>query len=117
MTTRITSAEHESAGTVRCAHCWDLRATHIEVSHTHGHTPDEHLIVCAECARLAGLMTCIGCVDDGEKYLVRSGSTFSEMAPVFAPNELADGCCANHARLRLQPVVAEVAPLLQFRAG
>ncbi|MFV3307021.1 hypothetical protein ACNFBT_17275 [Pseudomonas sp. NY15181] len=115
MTIRIISAEHESAGTIRCAHCWDLRATHIEVSHTHDHTPDEHLIVCAECARLAGLLTCSGCVD--EKLWVHSGAAFGELTPVYAPSELIDNCCAKHARLCLQPAMTKGVSSPEIRAS
>lgn len=103
MTIRITSAEYESAGTIRCAHCWDLRAAYMEVSHTHDHNPDEHLVVCTDCARLAGLLTCSGCAE--ERLLVRSGATFCEMEPVYAPDALFCGSCVKHAGLLLQPVM------------
>jgi len=115
MTIRIISTEHESAGTIRCAHCWDLRATHIEVSHTHDHTPDEHLVVCAECARLAGLLTCSDCVD--EKIWVHCGAASGELTPVYAPSELIDNCCAMHARLRLQPAMTKGVSSPEVRAS
>lgn len=47
MTTRIISADNESAGTIRCAHVWDHHATHIELSNTHDHDPSNHIVVCA----------------------------------------------------------------------
>lgn len=115
MTTRITSAEYESAATIRCAHSWDHHATHIEVSHTHDHDPIEHIVVCAECARLAGLVLCCACVD--EALLVHAGAASCEMTPVYAPNELVDGRCAKHIALRLQPALTSDLSSPQARAG
>ena len=115
MTTRITSAEYESAGTIRCAHCWDHHATHIEVSHTHDHDPIEHIVVCAECAHLAGLVLCNACAD--EAVLVRSGAASCEMTPVYAPNELVDGRCAKHIAPRLQHALTSDVSSPTARAG
>lgn len=115
MTTRIISAEYESAGTIRCAHCWDHYATHVEVSHTHDHDPTEHIVVCAGCARLAGLVRCNACID--EKLLVRAGAASCDMTPVYAPSELVDGLCAKHVALRLQPALTDGVSSPQARAG
>ncbi len=103
MTTRIISADNESAGTIRCAHVWDHHATHIELSNTHDHDPSNHIVVCAECAFLAGLLPCKACTVD--KILVRSGAATTKMTPVYAPSELMEGFCAKHARHRLQPAM------------
>lgn len=115
MTTRITSAEYESAGTIRCAHSWDHYATHVEVSHTHDPDPTEHIVVCVDCARLAGLLQCNACFDD--KLMVRAGPASCYMTPVYAPNELVDGCCAKHVSLRLQRALTDDLSSLKARAG
>jgi len=115
MTTRIISAEYESAGTIRCAHSWDHYATHVELSHTHDHDPTEHIVVCAECARLAGLVRCNACID--EKLLVRAGAASCDMTPVYAPSELVDGLCAKHVALRLQPALTYDVSSPKARAG
>lgn len=115
MTTRITSAEYESAGTIRCAHCWDNLAMFVEVSHTHDHAPNEHIVVCAECARLAGLMTCKSCAE--EKLSIRAGKAFCDMARLYAPTELIGGRCAKHVVLRLQRTLTDTVSSHQSRAG
>ena len=48
-------------GTIRCEHCFDLEASVIEMSHAHEHDSTEHLVLCHECSRLAGLLLCDGC--------------------------------------------------------
>lgn len=97
MTTRIISAEYELAGTIRCAHVWDHIATHIELSHAHEHDPDEHIVVCAECARLAGLLPCESCADV-RAIPVEAGSTQGALIPIYAPRELAEGRCGLHLK-------------------
>lgn len=96
MTTRIISAEYELAGTIRCAHVLDHIATHIELSHTHEHDPDEHIVVCSECARLAGLLPCEGCVDE-VTIAVKAGHTQGTLVPIYAPQELAENRCGRHS--------------------
>jgi len=95
MTTRIISAEHESAGTIRCAHVWDHIATHIELSRTLAHDPDEHLVVCAECARLAGLLACDSCVGD-KPIPVKAGRTHGALTSIYSPQALLEGQCGWH---------------------
>ncbi len=94
---RIISAENEQAGTIRCAHVWDHTATHIELSHAHDHDPDEHLVLCGDCARLAGLLPCDDC--KGETIIVQAGSTLGSLSPIYAPEELVKGRCSQHSEL------------------
>lgn len=101
MTDCIISADNKSADAIRCAHVWDHEATCIELSRNHYHDPHSHIVVCAECSYLAGLLPCKGCTD--QRILVRSGTVTVKMTPVFAPGELTDGFCSKHARDRLQP--------------
>jgi hypothetical protein len=76
------TADFNSAGAIRCAHCWDHNATCIELSRNHEHDPDEHVVVCAHCAYLAGLKQYKG----GAKVIVEAGSCSFEMIPIFAPS-------------------------------
>jgi len=119
---RITSAEYESAGTIRCAHVWDHFATHVELSHTRAHDPDEHLVLCEECARLAGLLPCQDCLN--EQFAVHAGPTLSLLKPIYAPAELINGKCRKHCESCLQGWAevngdtktsgAEMAPISRF---
>lgn len=75
------SADENSVGDLRCEYCWDAIATHIELSGSFQHNPDEHLVVCSDCAYLAGLLTysCFGAVR------VRAMRAESFLIPAFAP--------------------------------
>ncbi|MGY4661147.1 hypothetical protein ACVWZ9_001941 [Pseudomonas chlororaphis] len=98
MTVYVIAPEHASDKTIRCAHCWDHAATHIELSSTGKHYPDEHLVLCGDCAYLAGLKPCSGCTH-GPKVEVNTGMFFGKLIPIYAPNNLGDGkgaCCAWH---------------------
>lgn len=108
------SVELVLAGKIRCAHCWDRNATHIELSATRMHLPEEHLVLCKECAYLAGLKNCQKC-DTEPKVLVSTDGNSVELVPVYAPEILfGDDVCAVHLVRNLQPGVASK---LNFRAG
>jgi len=104
------SPEYVSAETIRCAHVWDHIATRIELTKTHKHDSDEHIVVCDECARLAGLLECDICVKE-VRYRVVSGNTNAVMAPIYAPSELKGGRCNHHQashegkRMRVRKIV------------
>jgi hypothetical protein len=104
MTIRIISAEYESAGTIRCAHVWDHIATHIEMSHILEHDPDEHIVVCSECAKLAGLLACENSACE-KTILVEAGRTQGELIPMYSPQALVEGCCSRHTET---PIAAAI---------
>lgn len=81
MTIFVIRADKNSAGDLRCEYCWDSIATHIELSGSLQHDPDEHLVVCSGCAYLAGLLTysCFGAV----KASAMGAESF--LIPAFAP--------------------------------
>lgn len=116
MTTLTISAEYEFSGTIRCAHDWDHIATHIELSHTHEHEPDEHIVVCGECARLAGLLACESCA--GETTIpVEAGRTRGALIPIYAPRELAEGRCRWHLEDRPETAVKTSVPAATRQTG
>ena len=89
------SPEYESAETIRCAHVWDHIATRIELTKTHEHDSGEHIVVCDECARLAGLLECDVCEKEVH-YRVVSGRAEAVMTPIYAPTELKRKRCRRH---------------------
>ncbi|UII71402.1 hypothetical protein LVW35_27875 [Pseudomonas sp. HN11] len=102
--------EHASDKAIRCAHCWDHEATHIELTSTGEHDPDEHLVLCSKCAYLAGLMSCAGC-ETGRKVTVMSFHLFGDLIPIYAPGELDEGGhCAWHIGSSIQTEVVEFIP-------
>lgn len=114
----ILDPEHASDKSIRCGHCWDADATHIELNHTGEHHPDEHLVLCKPCAYLAGLLTCPGC-DTGRKVIVMAHHLFGELIPAYAPTGLdGDGHCGWHLGLPLQtPKPREVTVISAERTG
>lgn len=92
------SAENASVGTIRCEHCWDNEATHIELSHANQHDPSEHVVGCEECARLAGLKPCEVCAGEA-KVAVQAGNVCATLIPVYAPGELTNSRCGRHVRV------------------
>lgn len=55
MSKPIVSSAHLCGNELRCEHCWDHLATHLELSPEGTHDGAEHLVLCRECAYLAGL--------------------------------------------------------------
>ncbi|WP_283188831.1 hypothetical protein [Pseudomonas sp. PMCC200344] len=114
------TADLDSAGAVRCEHCRDLNATHIELSRDREHDPDEHVVVCGPCAYLAGLKYC-NCGNNKVRVLVDAGICRVEFIPVYAPDHLpgggGDDCNCDYLRLRLQPAIIEVVAQPALRAG
>lgn len=109
MTVRIISAEYKSAGTIRCAHVWDHIATHIELSRIQNHDPDEHIVACRECAKLAGLLECKNSACE-KTILVEAGCTQGELIPIYSPQPLAEGWCNRHANdVARTTVIASIA--------
>lgn len=70
---------------LRCEHCWDHLATHLELSPNGIHNSDEHLVVCEECAYLAGLK-----VSGLPVVRVRIRAFVFDLIPVVAPSYDAD---------------------------
>lgn len=83
----VIDPEHASGKTIRCGHCWDCDATHIELSHTGEHDPNEHLVLCYHCAYLAGLKLCPRCNIDSTVTVV-AHHLVVELIPIHAPWEL-----------------------------
>lgn len=94
MTVYIIAPDRVSAGVVRCEHCWDARAICIELSSSLEHYPDEHLVVCAHCAYLAGLWIC----DCMKPVAVSSPGYRDLLVPAFAPdpNQTVSPCGCEH---------------------
>lgn len=55
MDIKTVSPAHLRGNELRCEHCLDYSATHIELSADGNHDATEHLVVCGKCAYLAGL--------------------------------------------------------------
>lgn len=103
--------EFASDNTIRCAHCWDHDATHIELTHTGEHDPVEHVVVCRSCGHLAGLKACPGC-NIGPKVTVVCRHLFGDLIPLYAPEELDEGGhCAWHLGLAPQRPQPEIVAL------
>lgn len=96
MTFRTISAGLLHGGTIRCEHCFDLEASVIEISHAHEHDSTEQLVLCSECSRLAGLLCCEGCNPEGLVKVI-AGGVEGKLKPLFAPADLQDGRCIQHA--------------------
>lgn len=94
MTVYIIAPDRVSAGVVRCEHCWDVRAVCIELSKSLEHDPDEHLVLCAPCAYLAGLWIC----DCMKPVAVTSHRHSGQLFPAFAPdpNQAGSPCGCEH---------------------
>lgn len=88
MTIYHIASDRLSTGELRCEHCWDAAATHIELSNTGSYDSDEHLIVCENCAYLAGLKSC----DCQDPVTISLGSIQMTLIPVFAPGL---SCCGS----------------------
>lgn len=81
MRTYKISSELASDKSIRCGHCWDADATHIEVTHTGQHDINEHLVLCRKCAELAGLKTCPVC-EKGPKVMAIAGLIIGKLTPI-----------------------------------
>jgi len=79
------SSEYASDKSIRCGHCWDLDATHIEVTKSGDHDFYEHLVLCHSCAELAGLQICQVC-EKGPKVMAIAGSIIGELTPIPTPH-------------------------------
>lgn len=106
---------------LRCEHCWDHLATHIELSPDGIHDSTEHLVVCGECAYLAGLkVSGLPVVRVGIRAFV------FDLIPVVAPSYDADhpggprwpaGPGGVTSRLHLQPGEIQLVARSDRRAG
>ncbi len=84
MTVYCITSDRVFSGQIRCDHCWDLRATHIELSSSLTHDPDEHLVLCMVCAYLAGLWSC----EHLKPVPVSAPGTRDLLTPAFNPARL-----------------------------
>lgn len=75
------SSEYASDRSIRCGHCWDLDATHIELTRSGDHDLYDHLVLCRSCAELAGLKI-RPIWERGPKVLAITGRIVSELLPI-----------------------------------
>ncbi|MEI4519240.1 hypothetical protein [Pseudomonas sp. CCNWLW23] len=115
MTIHLIDPEHASDTDIRCGHCWDNKATLIELSANGEHNPDDHLVLCSNCAKLSGLKPCCEC-DKGPKVTVLAGHLVEKLRAIYAPDGLdGEGHCSWHIGMPVQP--EKVKPGLNMHAG
>lgn len=121
MSKPIVLPAHLCGNELRCEHCWDHLATHIELSPDGIHDATEHLVVCGECAHLAGLK-----ISGLPVVRVRICAYTFDLIPVVAPSYDADhpgGPCGpagpggRPPRLYLQPGEIQLVARPDRRAG
>lgn len=97
---------------LRCEHCWDHLATHLELSADGTHNATEHLVLCRECAYLAGLKSL-----ELPTVRVRIGAYAFDLTPVIAPGDRADHPGVGLPRLYLQLGKIRLVARADLRAG